>query len=117
MEVKSLGEQIKVVRLRLRFSLRKFAESVGIAPSFLSDIELGRRFPSDDVLTIIAEKLDVEFEELKSLDVRESVSEIRRMVNRDAKWGMAFRMVEEKARHAGLTADELMRRLEHSNDT
>ena len=92
-------------------SLRQFAVSINITPPFLSDIELGRRFPSDDVLHEIAKALKVQFEDLKSLDVRESVSEVRRMVNENAAWGLAFRTVAEQARTEGLTPARLMERL------
>lgn len=92
-------------------SLRQFAVSISITPPFLSDIELGRRFPSDDVLHSIAKGLKVPFDDLKSLDVRESVSEVRRMVNANAAWGLAFRTVAEQARTEGLTPERLMERL------
>ncbi|RYG62783.1 XRE family transcriptional regulator [bacterium] len=107
----SLGEQIKTLRMATGISLRQFAASINITAPFLSDIELGRRFPSDEVLREIAKALDTNFEDLKTLDVRESVSEVRRMVNEDAAWGLAFRTVAQNAKSAGLTPSELMERL------
>lgn len=107
----SLGDRIKELRLGQGVSLRKFAEKIEITPSFMSDIELGRRYPSDDVLKTIAKHLNVPFEELKSFDVRESLTEIRKMVHEDRRWGLAFRMVEEQAKQQGLTAEEMMKRL------
>jgi len=92
-------------------SLRQFAASINITAPFLSDIELGRRFPSDDVLREIAKALKTDFDELKKLDVRESVSEVRRMVHEDAAWGLAFRTVAQQAKSDGLTPSELMERL------
>ena len=44
------GAQLRAARKAAGFGLRELARRVGISPPFLSDIELGRRLPSDDVL-------------------------------------------------------------------
>jgi transcriptional regulator with XRE-family HTH domain len=108
---KSLGETIKEARLKLGHSLRKFAELVGVAPAFMSDIELGRRFPSDDVLQKIAGVLGIPFPELKALDGRESVTEIKRMVQGNAQWGLAFRTFNEQVKKNGMTPEEFVRKM------
>ena len=107
----ALGEKIKELRMATGISLRQFAVSINITPPFLSDIELGRRFPSDDVLREISKALKADFTELKKLDVRESVSEVRRMVNENAAWGLAFRTVAEHAKSDGLTPADLIARI------
>lgn len=68
-----LKDEIKTLRLKAGYTLRKFAEEVGISAAHLSDIEHGRRMPSDDVLQRMAEKLErvgASFQQLKSLDSR-----------------------------------------------
>ncbi|RYZ86660.1 MAG: XRE family transcriptional regulator [Proteobacteria bacterium] len=109
--MESLGDKIKSLRLATGVSLRQFSGTVGITPAFMSDIELGRRYPSDEVLEKIARALDVPFTELKSCDARESLTELKRMVQGDARWAMAFRTVAEQVKQSGLTPDELMKKL------
>ena len=59
------GEYIKEKRLEKGFSLSKFANNVGISPSYLSDIEKGRRnAPKKDKLDKIAEELFFSEEDL-----------------------------------------------------
>ena len=111
MTQQTLGARIKELRLAQNVSLRQFANTVGIAPAFLSDIELERRFPSNDVLQKIADHLKVPFGELKPFDVRDSVTEIRKLVQGNAAWGMAFRTAAEHLKQSGLTPGEFVERV------
>ena len=53
--MKPLGEYIRELRQQKDLSLRDFAKRLGgKSAAFISDIELGRRFPSDPVLEDIA---------------------------------------------------------------
>lgn len=106
----SLGDKIKEARLKSGQSLRKFAENIKITPAFMSDIELGRRFPSDDVLQKIAAALQIPFSELKASDVRESLTDLRKLIHENEEWGLAFRAVSEQVK-SGLTPQELIRKL------
>ncbi len=53
------------MRAEQGMSVRGLARLATISPSFLSDIELGRRYPSDETLRDIATLLRVEFDALK----------------------------------------------------
>ena len=46
----SFGESLRYARQRHSMTLRAFARQVKISASFCSDIELGRRYPSETVL-------------------------------------------------------------------
>ena len=68
-----LGKTIKELRQKADYTLRGFAEKVGISPAYQSDIEHGRRLPSDEKLQIMAQlltKVGATFEEFKRLDTR-----------------------------------------------
>jgi len=52
-----LGNKIRETRESNKMSLRHLARNVNISASFLSDIELGRRFPSEITLETIALEL------------------------------------------------------------
>jgi transcriptional regulator with XRE-family HTH domain len=85
--------------------LRKLADQIGISSPFLSDIELGRRFPSEESLAKLADALDVSPEELKQYDTRGSITDLKRLVDSVPKLGFAFRTVVEKIKNGELTAD------------
>lgn len=97
MAVVTLGDKIKELRMAKGFSLRSLAGKVLKSPPFVSDIELGRRYPSDEVLESIAQVLEVSFDELKTLDTRSSLDDLKRLAQRDPEWGLAFRAVANKA--------------------
>jgi transcriptional regulator with XRE-family HTH domain len=70
---KKLKDEIRRLRLKAGFKLREFARRVGISAAYLSDIEHGRRMPSDEVLHRMAESLEhvgATYQQLKSLDAR-----------------------------------------------
>lgn len=111
MTPKSLGERIKELRLEAGLSLRQLAAKADITPPFLSDIELGRRFPSEEVLNTLAKLLKVPGEDLKSCDIREPITEMKKMVLGDARWGLAFRTVAEKFKSGDLTPEQLIKQV------
>src|SRR5262249_4666678 len=61
----SLGQRLRELRDKADLSVRELAKRIGVSSPFLSDIELGRRFPSEEVLGKLAAALNVSLEELK----------------------------------------------------
>jgi transcriptional regulator with XRE-family HTH domain len=64
-------------REELDLSLREFAKRLDCSAAFISDIELGRRHPSEKVLAEIARVLKVKLEELQAMDVRPPIDGFR----------------------------------------
>jgi transcriptional regulator with XRE-family HTH domain len=93
--MKTLGEYIRELREEKDFSLREFAKKINVTATFLSDIELGKRYPSDEVLKEIAKNLEVPFENLKELDNRVPLKELKKLFDTNPKYGFAFRKVAE----------------------
>jgi transcriptional regulator with XRE-family HTH domain len=94
--MKNLGEKIRELRENKDISLRELAKELDISAAFLSDVELGRRYPSKKVLRQIALKLDVEPEELEDHDTRAPMEDIKRRVQADPAFGLALRRVISK---------------------
>ena len=93
----TLGDKIRELRDKKDMSLRDFAKRLGdVSAAHISDIELGRRYPSDSLLNKIASLLDVSVEELKKFDSRAPVDEIKRLVQSDPAFGFAFRTLVDK---------------------
>ena len=114
MESLSLGERLRELRIAAGISLRKLAEAVGKSPPFISDVELGRRFPSDEVLGSIAQVLGADFADLKKYDHRESISILKQLAQKNPSWGVALRTAAERAKEGTLTAEEFVRKLGNS---
>jgi transcriptional regulator with XRE-family HTH domain len=102
--VDTLGQRIRSLRSKQDLSLREFAARLGnLTAPYLSDIELGRRFPSDDVLAKMAKVLGVPLEELRALDPRPPVEKLKQRGSEDPELGFALRqMVDRKVSGADL---------------
>jgi transcriptional regulator with XRE-family HTH domain len=100
----TLGQRIRELREEKDLSLRELAKKLGVSAAFLSDIELGRRFPSEKVLVSIAQALDTALEDLRQYDTRPPVEDLKRLASSNPLYGVAFRKVIDKE----ITAQELI---------
>jgi transcriptional regulator with XRE-family HTH domain len=105
--MEGLGPYMRRRRDELDISLRELAKRLDCSPAFISDIELGRRYPSEKVLADIARALKVKVEELRALDVRAPIDDIKRITLNDPTFALAFRTVIDRK----ITADELLEML------
>jgi transcriptional regulator with XRE-family HTH domain len=60
----TLGKNIKSIRARRGLSQAALAEKAGISITFLSNIERGLKYPLPDILSKIANTLDIEVNQL-----------------------------------------------------
>jgi len=69
-EIKSiLGKNIKFFRYRKEYSQADLAEKADISITFLSNIERGLKYPKPDILSKIAESLEINVFELFKKDI------------------------------------------------
>jgi transcriptional regulator with XRE-family HTH domain len=102
--MKTLGERIRELREEKDFSVRELAKQLKVSAPFLSDVELGRRHPSKDVLERLASILKTTPEDLKKYDARPPVQELRRIGTNDTSMGFALRGVVDE----GVSGEELL---------
>jgi transcriptional regulator with XRE-family HTH domain len=102
--MEGIGPFIRRRRDELDLSLRELAKRLDCSPAFISDIELGRRHPSDKVLLEMARILKVKIEELRETDVRAPIDEIKRITQDDPTFALAFRTVIDK----NISANDLL---------
>lgn len=102
--MKTLGERIRELREERDLSVREFAKKIKVSAPFLSDVELGRRHPSDEVLKMIAVTLGTTPEDLKKYDARPPVQELKRMAASNPAMGFALRKVVDE----DVSPDELL---------
>jgi transcriptional regulator with XRE-family HTH domain len=102
--MEGLGPYMRRRREELDLSLREFAKRLDCSAAFISDIELGRRYPSEKILAEIARVLGVKLEELQEKDARAPIDDIKRLTQSDPRFALAFRtMIDRK-----VSADELL---------
>lgn len=94
--MKTLGERIRELREERDMSGRELAKRLALSAAFLSDVELGRRHPSADVLVHIARVLGTTAAELREHDTRPPVDELRRLAATNPAYGILFRKVAER---------------------
>ncbi len=91
---KTLGETIREARLKLDITLREFARRLGLAPSYISDVETDRRVPSEEVLKKMARILRLDVHELLARAGRVS-EEAERFLRRNPEAGVLFRRLPQ----------------------
>ncbi len=101
----TLGEKIRELREKGDMSLRELAKTIGVSAPFLSDVELGRRHPSDELMVALAKALGTTREELEKFDTRPPMRDLTLMTPADPQYGFAFRQLIEKK----VTPEELLR--------
>ncbi len=127
----TLGLYIRDLRTQKRIPLRKFAKKLAelsrnstdpeyaratnYSPGFISDIENGRRYPSERVLELIAEILDVTVEDLRNNDNRMPTEDLQRLHAINPMFGFAFRRAVNFIKSEKLSPEDVLRRL--SSDT
>jgi transcriptional regulator with XRE-family HTH domain len=89
----TIGEKIRQLREDKDLSLRELAKTIGVSAAFFSDVELGRRYPSDKHLAAIARALDTTLDELQAYDTRPPMRALRRMTLSNPQYGLAFRQL------------------------
>ena len=60
----TFGDRIRIARARTRMTLRQLGIAAGTTASYLSDIENGRRVPSESLVRAVAGILELDPEEL-----------------------------------------------------
>jgi transcriptional regulator with XRE-family HTH domain len=111
MPAKTLGEFIRSKRDALDISLRELARKLEITPPFLSDIELGKRYPSEPVMAKLADFFRIPVDELKIFDHRESLSDLKRLLEQNSNLNVAFRTAIEDVKDGKISSEQLAKRI------
>jgi transcriptional regulator with XRE-family HTH domain len=110
----TLGEYIRALRDKSDLSLREFARQLNCSAPFISDVELGRRFPSERLLEQIAALLKTTIDDLKKYDQRPPpAEEIKKLISTDPQYAIAFRRIVE----GKIPAEDLLRAIKRSRDS
>lgn len=113
----TMGQRLRELRERAGFSLREVAKAAEISAPFLSDVELGRRFPTNQTLVLIAQKLRTSADDLKKHDHRSALADLKRLAEGSPTLGAAVRALVEKVQSGKLTPTELAAKLHRASNT
>ena len=116
---KTLGQRVRELRQKAGLALRDLGAKLKdpetgthVSAAFLSDIENGRRFPSDELVDKIAEVLGGDATELRRCDPRGPAREIQDLAVMNAQYAFAFRRAVDFVQEHNLTPEEFIRRVE-----
>lgn len=91
----TLGELLRDARVQKGISLRTIAKDLGIAPSYLSDIENDRRVPAEEVLKRAATLLGIDFDQVMAQAGRFG-EKAERYFRRQPEAVLLFRKISDK---------------------
>lgn len=106
-----LGPKLRELREAADISLRELAKKLDVSAPFLSDVEWGRRHPSDRVLSALAKFFKLSVDELKRHDSRAPLAELKMLAAADPRLGFAFRTAINDVKAGKITAEELLNRV------
>ena len=109
----TFGQYIRHLRGERDLTLREMAKLVGRSPAFISDLEQGHRFATDDLIKELAKVLRTSEDDLKSHDNRAPTSEMKDLVQSNPQYGYAFRKIVDEAKN-GMSPEEIMKRFEQA---
>lgn len=107
----TMGQRLRELRERANLSLREVAKAANVSAPFLSDVELGRRFPTNETLALIAQKLRASTDDLKKHDHRSALADLKRLAEGSPSLGAAVRALVEQVQSGNLTPDDLAAKL------
>jgi transcriptional regulator with XRE-family HTH domain len=102
--MKTFGEYLRELRESRDISVRELARQLAVSAAFLSDVELGRRHPSEEVLGRLATLLGTTTQDLRKYDARPPMQELKRLAASDPAMGFALRKVVD----GGVSAKDLL---------
>ncbi len=88
-----LGERLRQLRKTRGLSLRRAAEILGLSAPFISDVERGRRDPSDRRLAQLMALYDVKYDDIAPHDSRMPTREIKARADTDPAFALALRSI------------------------
>ena len=103
-----MGAEIRRIREARGISLRELGRRAEVSPSFLSEIEGGSSYPSECALERLAMELRVSAADLRRLDTRPCLAKLRKVLESEPAWGLAFEKLAGAAEKKKVAPEDLM---------
>ena len=75
------GMKVRQARLEAELTLSEFAQRCELSPSYITEIERGRKYPKTDKILKMAEVLDKNYDELVSIKLEPALQHLERMLS------------------------------------
>ena len=87
-------------------SLREMARELDISPSLLSQIEAGRKFPSEPIVSKLSKKLKIDPDDLRKFDVRGYLEDLKHLIIEYPELGFAIHDLVSQISAGEIQVDE-----------
>jgi transcriptional regulator with XRE-family HTH domain len=102
-----LGPYLKELRLARGLSMRGLGKKVGVSAPHIGDIEKGHRQPSEPLLSLLAEALETDLDDVLSHSRRPPVKQMKELIALDPQYGPALRKLVEAVLAQNITPQEI----------
>ncbi|MEN0058011.1 MAG: helix-turn-helix domain-containing protein [Bdellovibrio sp.] len=84
------GLKLRSMRVDKELSLKDLAKKTGLSPSYLNEIEKGKKYPRTEKILLLAEALDRKIEDLISLELKKELQLIQQLIDKKFLVGLPF---------------------------
>lgn len=84
------GMKLRGLRLDKGLSLKDLARKTGLSPSYINEIEKGKKYPKTEKILILAESLGEKYEDLISLELRRDLQLVQSLLDKKFLTGIPF---------------------------
>lgn len=84
------GMKMRGLRLDKGLSLKALSEKTGMSPSYLNEIEKGKKYPKSDKIMILAKALGESYEDMISVKLKRELSLVSQLLEKNILTGVPF---------------------------
>jgi transcriptional regulator with XRE-family HTH domain len=77
------GIKLHTLRVDKNLSLKDLAKRTGLSPSYLNEIENGKKYPKTEKILILAEALEEKYEDLISLELKKDLQVLQNLIEKN----------------------------------
>lgn len=84
------GMKLRGLRLDKGMSLKELSKKTGLSPSYINEIEKGKKYPKSEKIMQLAEALGERFEDLISLELKRELQLVQNLIDKKFLTGIPF---------------------------
>lgn len=84
------GVKLRALRSERGLSLKTLAQKTGLSPSYLNEIEKGKKYPKNEKIVLLAEALKEDYETLVSLELKKDLQLMQTLLEKRILTGIPF---------------------------
>lgn len=84
------GIKLRTLRQEKGFSLKTLAKASSLSPSYINEIEKGKKYPKSDKIMLLAHSLGVSYDELISIQLKKELSFLTKVLEKNLLKGLPF---------------------------